>query len=419
MTGPFETRNGTANTSHEQPSLKDRVRGLQLGDRLNGVKTRGSSSSWLPWMLCIVLATSWAGVGFRWYRATGGNLNAGNPGDSRPAAAAATNSTSAPAGDNSPVVLERQGLCHARASDLNQSDWCGRPNRETKHCRREGSQKGRCAGRARFDDLQGTTRGGNQTGGRNGGAYVELRENLQYEILQAESELAQAQAQLEEATILRDNARRTPIGANAKEDTDQKEKKYLAARANLQIQKAKKSQVTGESRQKRIEALHRDWEAAKARVKTAQWRLDNCEIKAPLTGIILSKKAEKFNLINPVVGGVSTSLCEMADLSDLEIELEIEERDIAKVEIGMECVIKTDAYPNRPYEGYVHRIMPIATRGKGILPVRIRIMVPKDEKQAEFLKPEMNSLVSIRSKKSKIWLAASAVSRLFGNGEVP
>ena len=85
----------------------------------------------------------------------------------------------------------------------------------------------------------------------------------------------------------------------------------------------------------------------------------------------------------------------------------------------MECVIKTDAYPNRPYEGYVHRIMPIATRGKGILPVRIRIMVPKDEKQAEFLKPEMNSLVSIRSKKSKIWLAASAVSRLFGNGEVP
>ena len=194
MTGPFETRNGTANTSHEQPSLKDRVRGLQLGDRLNGVKTRGSSSSWLPWMLCIVLATSWAGVGFRWYRATGGNLNAGNPGDSRPAAAAATNSTSAPAGDNSPVVLERKGYVMP-AHQISISP-IGVEGQIVKLNIVEGKEAKKGDVLAVLDStiykaqLEEAIKQEAATEAR----YVELRENLQYEILQAESELAQAQA---------------------------------------------------------------------------------------------------------------------------------------------------------------------------------------------------------------------------------
>ena len=45
-------------------------------------------------------------------------------------------------------------------------------------------------------------------------------------------------------------------------------------------------------------------------------------------------------------------------------------------------------------------------------------MVPKDEQQGVYLKPEMNSLVSILNKKSKYWLIASLISQYFGSGEV-
>src|SRR5206468_4212653 len=106
----------------------------------------------------------------------------------------------------------------------------------------------------------------------------------------------------------------------------------------------------------------KDLEAAQARFARANWRLQNCSIKAPVTGVILTKKAEFGSLINPVVGGVSTSLCEMADLSDLEVDLEVDERDVSKVFDGQDCTIRVDAYPKRLYKGYVSRIMPIGNR---------------------------------------------------------
>jgi HlyD family secretion protein len=83
----------------------------------------------------------------------------------------------------------------------------------------------------------------------------------------------------------------------------------------------------------------------------------------------------------------------MADLSDLEVDLKIQERDISKVFQGQKCKIRAEAWPDRVYDGYVSRLMPIADRSQGALPVRVKVNVPAAE-EGVYLKPEMGAIVS-------------------------
>jgi HlyD family secretion protein len=163
-----------------------------------------------------------------------------------------------------------------------------------------------------------------------------------------------------------------------------------------------------ESRGKeQIEGARFRVEQARAELTEAQWTLDNCVIKAPITGTILKKSAERGNFVNPSAlssgaGGIAVSLCEMADLTDLEVELKIQERDIANVVFGQRCTIMPEAYQNYEpfrkehpdgYSGTVSRIMPTADRSQGAIPVRVKIQVPPKEEQGKYLRPDMGVIV--------------------------
>src|SRR5439155_333900 len=125
-----------------------------------------------------------------------------------------------------------------------------------------------------------------------------------------------------------------------------------------------------------------------AELGEAQKFLYYCDIRAPVTGTILTKKAEKGNYVNPVGFNVSASLCDMADLADLEIELDIQERDISRITVGNSAWVMPEAFSRndeflkkhpKGYEGVYERRMPIANRGKGALTVRVKLKVPKEE----------------------------------------
>ena len=90
---------------------------------------------------------------------------------------------------------------------------------------------------------------------------------------------------------------------------------------------------------------------------------------------------------------ISASLCDLADLSDLEVDLSIQERDISKVFAGQKCQVRAKAFPDRFYDGVVDRLMPIADRAKGAIPVRVKIQVPREE-EGKYLKPEMGTVVT-------------------------
>jgi multidrug resistance efflux pump len=146
-------------------------------------------------------------------------------------------------------------------------------------------------------------------------------------------------------------------------------------------------------RQERIELARAEVRQAEADLAKVQWRLDNCTIRAPISGTILKKNAEEGNVVNPVAFNGSYSVCDLADLADLEVDLSIQERDIARVRVGQRCQVRPEAFTDRVYEGVVSRLMPIADRAKGAVPVRVKLRVPADE-EGVYLKPEMSAVVS-------------------------
>jgi hypothetical protein len=79
------------------------------------------------------------------------------------------------------------------------------------------------------------------------------------------------------------------------------------------------------------------------------------------------------------------------------VDLTIQERDVAKVFKDQRCKIRPEAFPERIYDGFVSRLMPIADRAKGAVPVRVKVAVPRKE-EGVYLKPEMGVIVSFFKK---------------------
>ena len=209
-------------------------------------------------------------------------------------------------------------------------------------------------------------------------------------------EIQQAKSELEEMTVQRQQLREAYLRAvrlreNKAISPDEFEKTESAFRGMEsrveRLRNAHDLMVKG-PRIERIKLAEAEVQQADADLVKAKWRLDNCNILSPISGTILTKKAEEGNVVNPIAFSGSQAVCEMADLSDLEVDLSIQERDVAKVFQGQKCVVRAEAYPERVYQGYVSRLMPIADRAKGAVPVRVKLKVPADE-EGVYLKPEM------------------------------
>ncbi|MFM9961786.1 MAG: HlyD family secretion protein [Planctomycetaceae bacterium] len=213
------------------------------------------------------------------------------------------------------------------------------------------------------------------------------------EIKQAEAELAETQVNLDdlERTYKRNKDLFAKKGAT--------EQELLSSEANLFAMRRRLSKLNSMvallregPRIERIEQAKAEVQQAEADVSKATWRQSNCTIKAPISGTILKKNAEEGNIVNPVAFNGSFSLCDMADLSDLEVDLSVQESNISKVFKGQRCKVQPDAFKDRSYDAYVHRLMPIADRSKGAVPIRVKVIVPADE-EGVFLKPEMHVTV--------------------------
>lgn len=214
------------------------------------------------------------------------------------------------------------------------------------------------------------------------------------EIKQVQAELAEAETQLAQAERLY-NRRKDLFDQKIiqAQDLDDAESPYRAAVNRVERLKATAQLVMDGPRVERRRAAEADVRRAEAELTRAKWRLDNTVIVAPISGTVLKKNAELGNLVNPVAFNGSFSLCDIADLSKLEVELSIQERDVSKVFQYQKCRVRSEAYPDRAYEGVVSRLMPIADRAKGAVPVRVRLTVPPEE-EGQYLKPEMGATVT-------------------------
>jgi len=213
------------------------------------------------------------------------------------------------------------------------------------------------------------------------------------EIEKARADTEQAKADLEDARVSLDRTKQlVREGVLAKQSLDDAQAKYDGDRAKVaSLQRTLDLAVLG-PRKEEIAQVRGQIDQARGGLEYAQTELDNTIIKAPVTGTILDRNVEKGEFVtNGFVGdkGAKGYLVTMADLNDLQVELDISQNDFPKLGPHQKGVITTDAYPDRKYQGTIEQVSPEADRAKATVQVKVRVLNPD-----EYLRPDMNATVS-------------------------
>lgn len=382
--------------------LSDRVRSLRLPDK---VHKPGGGIAWLPWSLCVVLAASTAYLAYENYHAPAAETEQHAGANSLPSNPASPRAPSLPSAGAAPqlppgaTALESKGYIipvHQIQVSPKVSGMVIELNFEEGMQVKEGFILAKLEAveyQAEYDRVLGMTLA----------AKHRVQEMTKYrddEVRQAKAELDDAVAQQEQLYLeYRRNSELRAVNVVSPKDYELSESAYKSqAQRVKRLEIAKKLLEIG-PRDERIAAAKAEMAQTEAELVKAKWKLDNCTVRAPVSGTILSKKAEKGNMVNPAAfsNGLSASLCDMADLSDMEVDLAIAERDIGKIFKGQKCRVKAEAFPERVYTGFVSRLMPTADRAKGAVPVRVKIDIPREE-EGRFLRPEMGAVVTFLAK---------------------
>jgi RND family efflux transporter MFP subunit len=115
-------------------------------------------------------------------------------------------------------------------------------------------------------------------------------------------------------------------------------------------------------------------DASETRIQQAQQNVDNCMIQAPFRGVIVSKDAQVGEMVSPLSAGggfTRTGIATIVDMNSNEIEVDVNEAYIARVQPGQKVTGTLDAYPDWQIPCHVRTIIPTADRQKATVKVRI------------------------------------------------
>jgi multidrug resistance efflux pump len=226
------------------------------------------------------------------------------------------------------------------------------------------------------------------------------------EIAAARANVVQAQADLENARINLERMRRlVGEGVLAKQDLDDAVARYDAQKARVESLEKTYELVRIGPRAEQIEAVRGQLDQARGQLAFAQTMLDSTMIRAPVTGTILERAVEAGEFVTTsFVGerGAKGYVVSLADLNDLQVELDINQDDFSRLGMGQKGIITTDAFPDRRYDGVIEEISPEADRQKATVQVKVRVLKPDD-----YLKPEMNARVAFLASERKPGAAAA------------
>ena len=134
------------------------------------------------------------------------------------------------------------------------------------------------------------------------------------------------------------------------------------------------ARTTAESLRAQIEATKEQVRAADAQITVAQQDVDNCTVRAPFAGVVVSKDAQRGEMVSPISAGggfTRTGIATIVDMDSIEIEVDVNESYIARVEPGQRVEAMLDAYPDWRIPAQVRTIIPTADRQKATVKVRI------------------------------------------------
>ncbi len=250
--------------------------------------------------------------------------------------------------------------------------------------------------RAQYEQAQGAT--------ETARAYLEQLQNgsRPEEIQQAQHNLDEARATLANDKITLDRTRELfAQGVVAKQSLDDATARFEADQQKVNsLQQSFTLSKLG-PRAEEIARARGQMLQAQGAEAYAKSLLDATVIRAPVTGTILERTAEKGELVTAqfasgAAGGPQGQVVALADLDDLQVELDIAQDDFSKLSRDQKGVVTTDAFPDRKYDGQIAEISPEADRQKATVQIKVKILNPDS-----YLRPDMNATVKFLAEEKK------------------
>ena len=187
---------------------------------------------------------------------------------------------------------------------------------------------------------------------------------------------------------------------------------HAQAQADLDVAEAQSD--VAERQLERIEALHESdivtseelesaiLSAANARAslvrattneELARDKLDDVTLRAPITGTVVERTVEQGQVVTgtrDLTGG--TVLMRMADLTEVQVRMLVDETDIGRLQPGLPADITVEAYPNRTFRGAVLKIEPQAVVEQNVTMFAVLTRISNEE---DLLRPGMNADVEV------------------------
>jgi len=179
-----------------------------------------------------------------------------------------------------------------------------------------------------------------------------------------------AQAQLESAKTAVEETR-----AQLKQAEQEFQRATNLAKKNIESQSdLDKAESDEKSLAARLARQQRDITVAERQVDLWRQQMDDMVIRAPFAGIVTTKDAQPGEMISPVSAGggfTRTGIGTVVDMDSLEIEIDVNESYINRVQPGQPVVATLDAYPDWKIPCKVIAIIPTADRQKSTVKVRV------------------------------------------------
>src|SRR5919205_827846 len=210
-------------------------------------------------------------------------------------------------------------------------------------------------------------------------------------VLQAEANLKNAEAEYQRAESLYRS------GVASKSDYDRALAQRDTAAALVQAARQSSTMTDIGPRTEEISAAAAQVKQMQAALDYANTQLAATEIKAPVSGTVLERIVERGEMVSPSAfggSGARTSVVDLADLTDLQVELDISQTDLARLKPEQRAEIIPEAYPNLRFTGFIEEIAPEANRAKSTVQVKVKVENPNEQ-----LRPEMNARVNFLADK--------------------
>lgn len=226
-----------------------------------------------------------------------------------------------------------------------------------------------------------------------GDVVVEIEKKLyQAACDQARAALEQARVQLERAQAEL---------ANAELEAARTERLFTEGVVSEQARD--RARLTLEQAQVAVRAQERAIEQASFAYRRALEDLDRTTIRAPMDGVVISRRAEVGETaIMGTTNFPGSVLMVIGDLSELVAEVEVPERDVVQLQLGQEAEVKVDAIPDASFAGKVVEIASSGTKVGDVVKFKVKVALNQPDAR---LKPEMTAKVEITTKRAENVLA--------------